>query len=876
MRSWGQFIVVVLLSLSLVLGYKSDSIAQVDPAQLVRQAQQQYDRGKSLQALTLLQQAEKIYQSQSAILPQIQVLTLTSLVQQQQRNWELARANLERAEALIEPFPSSTNKTQVLAQIWNARGHYSLATGKSAQALQDWQQAEQLYRQINDSMGVAGTILDEAEALGKMGFHRRACDRALNSLNLDRYRCRNLTRKDVAAIIEQAQIDREPWLVDSFSSIGNSLLSMGKLFLAREFVEASQNSLNRSKHTRLGTQAKIDLSLGNIEREIALQARSQSDSERFKLHSDRAIKYFRRLEHLVTTSYDTYKLAALNELSLFIASRQWSKAVELANQIQLTPSQDDLYACVQFANSLRLLQQRPTLKYDSQDIADIYLNVAQQAQLSGDSRIESYAWGNLGELQSATEISSKYSPQQLFERALILAQANQSPEIAYRWQWRLGRIYWQQKLRTKAIASYQAALANLDSLRSDLVALEKEVRYDFKDQIEPVYRELADILLSGSPSDRDLEAARDVIEALQVAELDNYFQDACLTFEQKSIERVDPNAAIIYTIMLPDRLETIVETVDRFNSEQILHHHSQTLSQDKLETAIVRLRQYITEPDRTREVQQLSAQIYTWLLQPLMADLELQQPQTLVFVLDGLLQTIPISVLYDGKQYLLEKYAIALTPGLRLLNPQTDSKPLSFLAGGISRYLQVGNLSFAPLTNVPDEIATVGQSDNALLNRQFTPSKLLEQLNQTSASVVHLATHGQFRANPQETFLLMWQKLLTIDEFSNLIQSRRKLHLNPIKLLVLSACDTATGDRRAALGLAGVAVRSGALSTLATLWQVNDESTAELMKHFYRHLQHNTKAEALRQAQLELWQIADKDWEVPAFWSAYVIIGNWQ
>ncbi|MEL7523422.1 MAG: CHAT domain-containing protein, partial [Cyanobacteria bacterium J06553_1] len=139
-----------------------------------------------------------------------------------------------------------------------------------------------------------------------------------------------------------------------------------------------------------------------------------------------------------------------------------------------------------------------------------------------------------------------------------------------------------------------------------------------------------------------------------------------------------------------------------------------------------------------------------------------------------------------------------------------------------------------------------------------------------------LATHGQFSANPQKTFLLMWEKLLTIKEFSNILQSRTKIHLNPIKLLVLSACDTATGDRRAALGLAGVAVRSGALSTLATLWQVNDDSTTELMKLFYQHLKHQSKAEALRQAQMDLWQRRDKDWEVPAFWSAYVMIGNWQ
>ncbi len=95
---------------------------------------------------------------------------------------------------------------------------------------------------------------------------------------------------------------------------------------------------------------------------------------------------------------------------------------------------------------------------------------------------------------------------------------------------------------------------------------------------------------------------------------------------------------------------------------------------------------------------------------------------------------------------------------------------------------------------------------------------------------------------------------------------------------MLSACETASGDRYATLGLAGIAVRSGAVSTLATLWRINDDSTAELMKNFYQQLKNNqyNKAEALRQAQLQLWQTADKDWKVPAFWSAYVMIGNWQ
>ncbi|MEO0845543.1 MAG: CHAT domain-containing protein [Cyanobacteria bacterium J06648_1] len=885
MKSWKQFVVAVLLSWSLVLGLDLALNAQAAPDRLVRQAQQHYDQGRSVQALHLLEQAAERYQSQAAILPQAQILALTSLVQQQQGNWQLARESIERSLSLIAPLATSPNKTQVQAQIWHSKGHYKLATGQYDQALADWQQAEQLYRQIEDDSAIAGTILSQAEALGKMGFHRRACDRTLATIDLSESRCTELTQPTAVNIIKHAQSQPKPWLVDSLNSIGNHLLAMGKLKLALQFADASQSSLSSFPAAKWGTDSKIRLNLGNIHQAIALQAKEQDDFDRFKQHRRQAIAYFQQLERLSETPKDQdFQLAAqLNELSLLIASRQWSQAEQLANKIRLIP-QNDLYPQIKFANSLKLLQRYDQAaniasNYSQQDIAQMYLNVARQAQLSGDQRLESSALGNLGDIcqDVGAELRLEYTPQQLYEQALSLAQATNSPEIAYRWQWRLGRVYRGQGLSTQAIASYQGALANLDSLRSDLVALEKEVQYEFKEQIEPVYRELADLLLTDVPSDRDLEAARNVIEALQLAELDNYFQDACLTFEPKSIEQLDPDAAIIYTIVLPDRLETILARVNSRSSSQKFYHHTQAVTQTQLEETIQQLQQYITEPDRTREVQQLAGQIYNWLIEPFTSELGQYQPKTLVFVLDGMLQTIPMSILYDGQQYLLEKYAIALTPGLRLLNPQADSRPLSFLAGGISDYLQVDSLSFPPLNNVSEEIESFSQSGSAvLLNQQFTPGNLLEQLNLTAASVVHLATHGQFSANPQQTFLLMWEKLLTIKEFSNILRSRTKVHLNPIKLLVLSACDTASGDRRAALGLAGVAVRSGALSTLATLWQVHDESTAELMRHFYQHLKHYGKAEALRRAQMDLWERTDKDWKVPAFWSAYVMIGNWQ
>ncbi len=882
LKNWRRFLMIILVSLSLTLGFNLSLTAQVSPAQLVQQAQQQYQLGNSVGAIALLKQAQQIYRSQDQTLPQAQVLALISLAQQQLGNWQFARENLDDSLALINSTPSNRSKTQVLAQIKNTQGHYLFNTGKPQAALADWQAAEQLYRQIQDRPGISGTLLDQAQALEKMGFYRRACDRILAAFEQPDS-CSSLTKNQISTVIQQAQAEAQPWQVEGLNSIGNSLLLMGKLSLAERFIQASQIINSNLLGDSPTTKAKILLSLGNINKAIALRSKEQENLASFTIHSQKAIKYYQQLEAQTSTPMtNTYKLSAqLNQLSLSIVTQKWSQAEALATRIELIDDwKRNLYAEVKFANALQSLkQQNRSFPYSWLDIADIYLDAIAQARLTGNQAVESYALGYLGTLCQNQNIQLNLTAQQLLEQALVLAQTLPAPEIAYRWQWQLGKMYRQRGQRTKAIASYQAALANLSDLRSDLVALEREVQFDFRAQIEPVYRELADLLLAVElPSDQDIEMALNVIEALQVAELDNYFQDACTTFETKSIDQIDSDAAIIYTVILPERLEIIMATSDsQPNPHQVFHHYTQAVTQSELESTIEQLRHYITEPDRTREVQQLSAQIYTWLIKPLIADLKIKQPKTLVFVLDGLLQTIPMSVLYDGEQYLIEKYALALTPGLRLLNPQTVSSSSSLLAGGVSKFLQVENQSFSALTNVVEELNTFSELDSqVLLNEQFTPANLLEQLNTTSASIVHLATHGQFRSNPEQTFLLMWQQLLTIQDFSSLLQSRARAVVNPLDLLVLSACDTATGDRQATLGLAGVAVRSGSVSTLATLWQVNDDSTTELMKHFYQQFDQNNKAEALRQAQLKLWQTAGKDWRVPAFWSAYIMIGNWQ
>ncbi len=241
LKNWRRFLITVLLGLSLNLGFNLDLTAQVSPAQLVQQAQQQYQRGNSVSAIARLKQAEQIYQSQAQTLQQAQVLALVSLAQQQLGNWQLARANIDDSLTLISSIPSSSSKTQVLAQITNTQAHYLFVTGQYNEALADWQQAEQLYRQIEDRPGISGTLLDQAQALEKMGFYRRACDRIFIAFEQPDYSCSSLTENQISTVIQQAAMEAKPWQIDGLNSIGNSLLLMGKLSLAERFIQASHS-----------------------------------------------------------------------------------------------------------------------------------------------------------------------------------------------------------------------------------------------------------------------------------------------------------------------------------------------------------------------------------------------------------------------------------------------------------------------------------------------------------------------------------------------------------------------------------------------------------------------------------------------------------
>ncbi|RCJ21528.1 hypothetical protein A6S26_24050 [Nostoc sp. ATCC 43529] len=596
----------------------------------------------------------------------------------------------------------------------------------------------------------------------------------------------------------------------------------------------------------------------------------------------------------------------------------------LPNLATLAPSRAAIYAQINFADSLmqsgQINQVEPLLE-----------NALQQSRTLQDRRTQTYVLGYLGKLYDKQGQLNRAT--KLTQQALMLAQeqdiSGDAREITYLWQSQLGSLLRKQGDPKGAIAAYTAAFNILQSLRSDLNANNQDVQFDFLQEVKPVYLELADLLLKSNLTDNELnslivskstinreksetknsqkrlELARQVIESLQLAELDNFFQDPCSETGNVAlqIDNIDTNAAVIYPIVLPERLEVILSVPGKPLQQVVAPISEQEVNEtldrlyDNLDNLSINnsarniLSTSNPNPQEFKENLQtllpIFGEVYNWLIKPFERELDPKQIKNLVFVLNGRLQRVPIAALYDGKNYLIEKYGIALVPSLQLLAPQQlEKKQLKVLAAGVSEQIKVQGEFFAALVNVPKELDQIKQTFPAsekLLNQEFTVKTIQKQLK-SNFPVIHLATHGLFSSNPQKNFIITGDgQSISINELSALLKEPG----TTIELLVLSACETATGDERAVLGLAGMAVRSGARSTLATLWPVGDASTAQFMGQFYQDLKkpEAKQADALRKAQLSLLESLklNPPFEElqnlpphPYYWASYVLVGNWQ
>lgn len=893
-RSLLLALVTALLCVALPLLWASLPAVGQSSAALVTQAQDWTQQGRQLY------EAGRV--SEAAV-----------LLRQVAENYQVAGDFARQAEAL------------------NLLGRLQLEQGQTEDALETWQQAEASFNRANQPNGVNRSRINQAEALRILGFYPRALETLERVLNGQPDRpLRVVALRLKGELLQLTGDSRSPEtatparqalqasLAEAQSPIERAAaqLSLGhleRLNLERDRVaQTVQNLVSQGANLSAdGIQASLQSALQPVQVVLTLYQEAasantpttpQAQVSQVNLLVETTLPFLNGLQQI-----DRQAKTQGSNLSL-LRTQLVGQATPLLNQtrdllLRLQPSFDRtppnrplLNARINLADSLLKYEQArqqdiqtrqqerlppaplPALR-PYPEIGQLLAGTVEQARRLKDGRTESYAIGTLGHLY---EVNQQWQEaQKLTEQALQLAQASSAPEITYRWQWQLGRILVQTGDLKGANLAYGAAVQNLQALRSDLVAISPEAQFNFRDSVEPIYRQSVEVLLKSLGSDpkaneAKLEEARRRIEALQLAELDNYFRQACLEGRfvalDNLVDQQNPTTAIFYPIVLPDRLQVIVKIPN-----QPLQLHTEALPQVTVERTLRELRRTVVDPDEANRFQQLAQQVYGWLITPVEANDRLKHVNTLVFVMDGAFRNIPIAALSDGKQYLIQKYAVSLSLGLQLLDPKPLSQaPLNILAAGLQNPQPPFQEKYAPLPGIATEFNLIRQLKvpaRFLQEQEFNKSALRQAVQRTPFNVLHLATHGNFSSQPGGTYVLAYDGQIDVNQLGELLRNREQISDEAIELLVLSACQTVQGDQRAVLGIAGFALRSGARSTLASLWRIDDEATSEMIGTFYEELTSRsaTKAAALQKAQLKLIN----DGKTPDTWAPYVLVGNW-
>ncbi|WP_204103075.1 MULTISPECIES: CHAT domain-containing protein [Spirulina sp. CCY15215] len=913
----------------------------------ILQGRRAYEAGNYEAAREYLLQA--LPEAEDNAIAQITILSNLSSIYQQLGDWEQGEETLKRAEILLNNEPRSTQKTDLFAQIQTLSGQLAFLQGHSDRALEAWKQAEESYREIEQIQGQIESKVYQTIALQELGFYREALKILLSLFPQVSSEDRLLQGKVFHQLGNTIRVVGKVEALEQY----NLFDRQGDSEEEKDYLQVSEVFLNKSLEitNQLGQnsdRADILLDLGNtifaqyyrlkddfyrrytLENKDDIPFKRQLKEQIILL--DRALNYYQQVQKIDNILPEVKQQARLNAIDLMLEfyPRQqkedfallggFSELQELQNHsdvflAELTALEADISTLplsqTHLKMQLKLIHQRiQWYKLTGEEISlpqfeQLLQKAEKQAQELQSDRDYSYVKGYRGywqELQGNLETA-----QQLTEEAILLTEKIRAPEVRYLWEWQLGRILAAESVQKpyktdSAIAAYRSALNNLDRVREDIISLKNpDFRFLFRDDVEPIYREFAALLLRFPTSlevaqkqddqkreeaiaPEKVQEAISVIERLQVAELEDYLRCNLQQRSQTSLEQYltrnsQAKAASIYPILLGDRLRIIAQLPDQ--KAPIYYTHPEPISRQEMYEKIDQLRRAISEKKFSKN-NTIFSEIYNLLLGGIETKLEASGVKSLVFVMDSELRNIPLASLYDGEKYVIERYNLSLNIGLEV----AENKPLIWsetpiLAAGISER----NLNKKPLPYVKEELEFIkNYFDRAeiLLNGEFTISTLQDKINQNPFAIVHLATHGIFSSNPDETVLFASGETIHLNQLSQLLSSQQEQQEQAIELLVLSACETAVGDKRATLGIAGIATQAGAKSTLATLFTVDDEPTAQLMETFYKKLNtsHISKAEALRQAQLSLLQGDhsgdDSEYQKPYYWSSYILVGNWQ
>ena len=793
-------------------------------------------------------------------------------------------------------------------------------------------------------------LTEQAQAYSRLGQHRRAiailCGESLSddAIEAELKSC----QAGSALQISQAVADPVGQIV-ALGSLGEAYRLSGDI--EKAFVlfnqgltisrEAGELDLESSLLNSLGN-ASVSLAQVSYRRASEAEARGDLAAVTFRKEADSdnasAIDSFQQSYQLAKTQQsDAAQIRSLLSLipayervaNQTAAEQYWQLAFAVLDR--LPDAQLKAFAAIKLADFLEPLSVRESqttlnATVPTPTVASQATDLLNQALMIGEAlknpRIVSFALGELGNLD---ERARRYTAalEKTQQGRLAADQDLAAQDSLYRLEWQMGRILKAQGKLADAAQAYSQAVNLLDQIRSDILNANRDLQFDFRDTVEPIYRQYAELNLQGVPAEvvlrrgekafDELDKTLVTLDSLKVAELQSYFANDCVISPVATRVDVvgDIDATAVLSTAILDADEFLYQKQDSSSQKNTLKQLAVIVSlpdgskkvvqtpvdPQRVEEAIKRFRdtlelggsQYISEYDYKP-----SEQLYDWLIRPFERDLA--GVKTLVFVNDGLLRSVPMAALYDGQQYLIEKFAVATTPSLTLTDPKRIPRPtaLSALLMGVSDRPAVEGRPFSGLPGVARELTTVAEKlpdSQVLLNEAFSLSALKAALAQKDYRILHMATHGTFGFNPDDNYIVagakkavepsggvgQFNETLTIGELDTLIRGVSDPTREPIELLTLTACETAIGDNRSTLGLAGVAIRAGVRSAIATLWSVSDGSSADLIAQFYGNLQTPdlTKAAALQKAQIAMIRSDSFVDNHPYRWAPFILIGNW-
>ncbi|AFY57181.1 hypothetical protein Riv7116_4768 [Rivularia sp. PCC 7116] len=784
-------------------------------------------------------------------------------------------------------------------------------------------QVIEYFRATNNQQQVGRMLTEVAQAYSDLGQHQRAINILCGDLQQQQ-----VCSQNSALGIARVQNDSLGEAAAN-GSLGNALYFLGEYEKAIQVLGASYKKAAAQNNSNYLMAAANNL--GNLYTSLAQRNyryanfASQADDnqavakfiQQARVYENNAINYFENsLKFARLQNNVSGEVSALLNLVLpyHRSQKQNNSGVKQTKNLnpqifkQIETNIEKLPASRQKAFSLiklaRLMQQ-------VNNDADIYTSGYQcfQSEISpkifntlnqsltiakniGDKQTQSFALGWLGQVY---ECSQNYpTALELTNQAQMTAATKES---RYLWEWQAGRIYQAQNKESQAIKAYESSASTLTDIEKDIAIANRDVRLDFQDSVEKIYRQLAQLrinkarqLSDGNPLElqQNLNSALKTLDELRIAELRNYLGSDCdLELIDKPISEVDKNTAVFRSIILKDGI-AIILMLPQADSIKFKMHWVAIPEKDAVETVNEFRRSLEKLSDRSNSYREKSRKIYNWFITPFAKDLE--QIKTLVFVQDGILWTIPMGSLYDGNQFLVEKYAIASTPSLSLTSPQPlDTQGLKLLAFGLTDASAIDkNTFYPPLGAVKAEMQGINKvipNNKILLNKNFTSEQLKQKLRDYQPNLLHLATHARFGYDSQQTFLIAgeqkptnnYNKTITLGNLYKIIRNTQSGDHQALELLTLTGCQTAVGSQRDALGIAGVSLQAGAKSAVASLWNIDDEATAKLIVQFYDNLRQGmSKAEAL-QATQRAWLAENPKgrYSHPGYWAPFVLVGNW-